>query len=78
MLKLGLQGFIGLTCHLLWIEEVVFMKKRKLNYFDFIWFQSFEEHNGYVAPSYDEESSSGNRLKMKLKEFHKRYQFDLS
>ncbi|KAK4588762.1 hypothetical protein RGQ29_019675 [Quercus rubra] len=31
----------------------------------------FEENNGYVAPSYDEELSSGNKIKMKLKEFHK-------
>lgn len=35
--------------------------------------QSFEAGHRYVAPSYDGESSSGNRLKMKLKEFHKRY-----
>ncbi|RYR12193.1 hypothetical protein Ahy_B04g069729 isoform C [Arachis hypogaea] len=34
---------------------------------------NYEENNGYVAPSYDEESSSGSRFKMKLKEFHKRY-----
>ncbi|CAI9087077.1 OLC1v1007488C1 [Oldenlandia corymbosa var. corymbosa] len=33
--------------------------------------QSFEGNNGYVAPLYEGESSSGNRLKMKLKEFHK-------
>ncbi|CAK9182201.1 unnamed protein product [Ilex paraguariensis] len=33
--------------------------------------ESFEEDNGYIAPSYDGEPSSGNRLKMKLKEFHK-------
>ncbi|KAL3519242.1 hypothetical protein ACH5RR_017391 [Cinchona calisaya] len=33
--------------------------------------ESFEGNNGYMAPSYDGESSSGNRLKMKLKEFHK-------
>ncbi|RYR12194.1 hypothetical protein Ahy_B04g069729 isoform A [Arachis hypogaea] len=32
---------------------------------------NYEENNGYVAPSYDEESSSGSRFKMKLKEFHK-------
>ena len=32
----------------------------------------FEENNGYIAPSYDEELSSGNKIKMKLKEFHKR------
>ncbi|KAJ8759661.1 hypothetical protein K2173_009745 [Erythroxylum novogranatense] len=31
---------------------------------------SFDINNGYVAPSYDEGSSSGNRLRMKLKEFH--------
>lgn len=32
------------------------------------------DNNGYVAPSYDEEpSSSGNKIKMKLKEFHRRY-----
>ncbi|XP_057499510.1 sodium/hydrogen exchanger 6-like isoform X1 [Actinidia eriantha] len=33
--------------------------------------ENFEGNNGYIAPSYDGESSSGNRLKMKLKEFHK-------
>ncbi|PRQ28160.1 putative cation/H+ exchanger, cation/H+ exchanger, CPA1 family [Rosa chinensis] len=35
--------------------------------------ESFDGNNGYVAPSYDddEEGSSGNRIKMKLKEFHK-------
>ncbi|KAL5097593.1 hypothetical protein RYX36_001920 [Vicia faba] len=33
---------------------------------------NYEEDNGYVAPSYDDESSSsGNKIKMKLKEFHK-------
>ncbi|XP_057429509.1 sodium/hydrogen exchanger 6-like [Lotus japonicus] len=32
----------------------------------------YEGNIGYVAPSYDEESSSsGNKIKMKLKEFHK-------
>ncbi|KAF3451933.1 hypothetical protein FNV43_RR08029 [Rhamnella rubrinervis] len=34
--------------------------------------ENFEGSNGYIAPPYDEEeSSSGNRIKMKLKEFHK-------
>ncbi|GAV70272.1 LOW QUALITY PROTEIN: Na_H_Exchanger domain-containing protein [Cephalotus follicularis] len=33
--------------------------------------ESFEGNNGYIAPSYDEDAPSGNRLKMKLKEFHK-------
>lgn len=36
--------------------------------------ESFDEPNGYIAPSYggeSSESSSGNRIKMKLKEFHK-------
>ncbi|KAK3009120.1 hypothetical protein RJ639_014916 [Escallonia herrerae] len=35
--------------------------------------ESFEGNNGYIAPSYEGESSSGNgnKLKMKLKEFHK-------
>ncbi|KAG5516189.1 hypothetical protein RHGRI_037031 [Rhododendron griersonianum] len=33
--------------------------------------ESFEGNNGYIAPSYDVDSSSGNRFKMKLKEFHK-------
>ncbi|KAJ0017603.1 hypothetical protein Pint_09618 [Pistacia integerrima] len=38
--------------------------------------ENYEGNNGYVAPtfdddSYNEESSSGNRFKMKLKEFHK-------
>ncbi|KAJ0681974.1 putative cation/H+ exchanger, CPA1 family [Helianthus annuus] len=33
---------------------------------------NFEANNGYVAPYEDEESSSsGNRLKMRLKEFHR-------
>ncbi|KAI5446938.1 sodium/hydrogen exchanger 6 [Lathyrus oleraceus] len=33
---------------------------------------NYEEENGYIAPSYDDESSSsGNKIKMKLKEFHK-------
>lgn len=36
--------------------------------------KNYEGNNGYIAPSYDEEeSSSGNKIKMKLKEFHKRY-----
>ncbi|KAL5583334.1 hypothetical protein UlMin_015776, partial [Ulmus minor] len=33
--------------------------------------QSFEENHAYLAPPFDEEPSSGNRIKMKLKEFHK-------
>lgn len=38
--------------------------------------ETFEGNNGYVAPSYSDEShdgepSSGNRFRMKLKEFHK-------
>ncbi|XP_022892308.1 sodium/hydrogen exchanger 6-like [Olea europaea var. sylvestris] len=34
--------------------------------------ERFEGNNGYVVPSYEgEESSSGNRFKMRLKEFHK-------
>ncbi|KAF5742807.1 Na+/H+ antiporter 6 isoform 2 [Tripterygium wilfordii] len=33
--------------------------------------ERFDGNNGYLAPSYNEESTSGNRLKMKLKEFHK-------
>ncbi|CAA3028940.1 sodium hydrogen exchanger 6-like [Olea europaea subsp. europaea] len=33
--------------------------------------ERFEENNGYIAPSYEDASSSGNRFKMKLKEFHK-------
>lgn len=32
---------------------------------------TFQGNHGYVAPSYEGESSSGNRLKMKLKEFHR-------
>ncbi|KAE9591560.1 putative cation/H+ exchanger, cation/H+ exchanger, CPA1 family [Lupinus albus] len=32
---------------------------------------NYEENNGYVAPSYEEETSSGSKIKMKLKEFHK-------
>ncbi|XP_061354210.1 sodium/hydrogen exchanger 6-like isoform X1 [Gastrolobium bilobum] len=32
---------------------------------------NYDGNNGYIAPSYDEESSSGNKIKMKLKEFHK-------
>ncbi|KAL2341457.1 hypothetical protein Fmac_009397 [Flemingia macrophylla] len=32
---------------------------------------NFDENNGYIAPPYNEESSSGNKIKMKLKEFHK-------
>ncbi|XP_050148680.1 sodium/hydrogen exchanger 5-like isoform X3 [Malus sylvestris] len=32
--------------------------------------ESFEGNNGYIAPSYNDEGSSGNRIKMKLKEFH--------
>ncbi|KAJ1427093.1 Cation/H+ exchanger [Sesbania bispinosa] len=31
----------------------------------------FEENDGYISPSYDEESSSGNKIKMKLQEFHR-------
>ncbi|KAL2253388.1 UNVERIFIED_CONTAM: Sodium/hydrogen exchanger 6 [Sesamum indicum] len=33
--------------------------------------ESFEANSGYRAPSYEGESSSGSRFKMKLKEFHK-------
>ncbi|XP_073058785.1 sodium/hydrogen exchanger 6-like [Primulina huaijiensis] len=33
--------------------------------------ESFETNSSYRAPSYEGESSSGNRFKMKLKEFHK-------
>ncbi|XP_058113398.1 sodium/hydrogen exchanger 6 isoform X2 [Magnolia sinica] len=33
--------------------------------------ESFEGNNGYIAPSYDEGASSGNKLKMRLKEFHR-------
>ncbi|KAK8937362.1 Sodium/hydrogen exchanger 6 [Platanthera zijinensis] len=33
--------------------------------------ESFEGNNGYIAPSYEEGTSSGSRLKMRLKEFHK-------
>ncbi|CAJ1962807.1 unnamed protein product [Sphenostylis stenocarpa] len=33
---------------------------------------NFDGNNGYIAPPYNEESSSGNKIKMKLKEFHKR------
>lgn len=29
--------------------------------------------NGYISPSYDEESTPGNKIKMKLQEIHKRY-----
>ncbi|KAK7331208.1 hypothetical protein VNO77_25426 [Canavalia gladiata] len=33
---------------------------------------NFDGNNGYIAPSYNEESSSsGSKIKMKLKEFHK-------
>ncbi|TQD75702.1 hypothetical protein C1H46_038754 [Malus baccata] len=32
--------------------------------------ESFEGNNGYIAPSYNDDGSSGNRIKMKLKEFH--------
>ncbi|XP_020220834.1 sodium/hydrogen exchanger 6 [Cajanus cajan] len=32
---------------------------------------NFDDNNGYIAPPYNEESSSGNKIKMKLKEFHK-------
>ncbi|CAK7323398.1 unnamed protein product [Dovyalis caffra] len=32
---------------------------------------SFDGNNGYVAPSYNEDATSGNGLRMKLKEFHK-------
>ncbi|XP_022723283.1 sodium/hydrogen exchanger 6-like isoform X3 [Durio zibethinus] len=33
--------------------------------------ESFELNNGYVAPSYNEDGTAGNRFKMKLKEFQK-------
>lgn len=33
--------------------------------------ESFEGNNGYVAPHYDEGTSSGSKFKMKLKEFHR-------
>ncbi|EOY29073.1 PREDICTED: sodium/hydrogen exchanger 6 [Theobroma cacao] len=31
----------------------------------------FDGNNGYVAPTYNEDGTTGNRFKMKLKEFHK-------
>ncbi|KAJ4838425.1 Sodium/hydrogen exchanger 6 [Turnera subulata] len=31
----------------------------------------FEGNHGYIAPSYSDDAPSGNRLKLKLKEFHK-------
>ena len=44
------------------------------NIFGFFDKNNYEGNNGYIAPSYDEESSSsGNKIKMKLKELHKRY-----
>ncbi|KAJ7946489.1 Sodium/hydrogen exchanger [Quillaja saponaria] len=33
--------------------------------------QTFEGNNGYLDPSFNEDSSPGNKIKMKLKEFHK-------
>ncbi|KAK4804035.1 hypothetical protein SAY86_003852 [Trapa natans] len=33
--------------------------------------ENYERNRAYIAPTYDEESSSGNRFKMKLKELHK-------
>ncbi|URD90078.1 Sodium hydrogen exchanger [Musa troglodytarum] len=33
--------------------------------------ETIESNNGYIAPSYQEGTSSGSKLKMKLKEFHK-------
>jgi sodium/hydrogen exchanger 8 len=35
--------------------------------------QNYEDNNGYIPPTYEEGSSSGGGLRMKLKEFHKRY-----
>jgi hypothetical protein len=40
--------------------------------------QNYEDNNGYVPPSYEEGTSSGGGLRMKLKEFHKRYLFCVS
>ncbi|XP_020103471.1 sodium/hydrogen exchanger 6-like isoform X2 [Ananas comosus] len=33
--------------------------------------ETYEDNNGYIAPTYEEGTSSGSRFKMKLKEFHK-------
>ncbi|KAL6592415.1 hypothetical protein ACP70R_049468 [Stipagrostis hirtigluma subsp. patula] len=33
--------------------------------------ENYEENNGYIPPSYEEGTSSGGGLRMKLKEFHK-------
>ncbi|XP_006878592.2 sodium/hydrogen exchanger 6 [Amborella trichopoda] len=33
--------------------------------------ETFDGDNGYIAPSYEEGASSGQKLKMRLKEFHK-------
>ncbi|XVE65448.1 hypothetical protein DITRI_Ditri08aG0000400 [Diplodiscus trichospermus] len=33
--------------------------------------ESFEVNDGFIAPSYNEDETTGNRFKMKLKEFHK-------
>lgn len=35
--------------------------------------QTYEDNNGYIPPTYEEGTSSGGGLRMKLKEFHKRY-----
>jgi sodium/hydrogen exchanger 8 len=35
--------------------------------------ENIEDNNGYIPPSYEEGTSSGGGLRMKLKEFHKRY-----
>ncbi|KAG6503454.1 hypothetical protein ZIOFF_035767 [Zingiber officinale] len=33
--------------------------------------ENFDSNNGYIAPTYQEGTSSGSKIKMKLKEFHK-------
>ena len=40
--------------------------------------QNYEDNNGYMPPTYEEGTSSGGGLRMKLKQFHKRYLFCVS
>jgi len=50
---------------------LVYFYSLSTNIFGFI-HKNFEGSNGYLSPE-DEESSSGNKIKMKLQEFQRRY-----
>lgn len=67
-------GAMAFTISILKVCTIAYIYMTLFNCFSY-WIQNFEANNGYVAPYDDgeESSSSGNRLKMRLKEFHRRF-----